>query len=86
MSEPKYSEQELADMKKFERIMWLRDIEAGQVVTEKQFEAIRYFLGDIIDMAKAVPMKQVTIHFDKVGQAHSIDNDGMIESVNGKKL
>ncbi len=84
--EKKYSDEELKRFREIEFFMWLRDIEEGKVLTEKQFKAIRHFLGDIIDKAKAVPMRSVSIHFDKNGEAHSIDNDGFIESVNGKKL
>ncbi len=81
-----YSKEELEEMRKFERMMWVSSVEQGKLLTDKQYEAIRYFLGDMIDAAKAIPTKTVTIHFDKSGLAHSIDNDGIIESVNGKKL
>ena len=69
----------------FERAMWLRDIEVGKPVTEKQFEAIRHFLGGLIDQAKAVKMETTSIHF-KNGRAYSINNNGLIDSVNGEKL
>lgn len=84
--ENKYSDDELKKFRETEFIMWLRDIEEGKPITKKQFSAIRHFLGDLIDAAKAVPMTSVNIHFDKLGQAHSIDNNGIIESVNGKPL
>ena len=84
--EKKYSDDELKKFREMEFFMWLRDIEIGKPVTDKQFAAIRHYLGDLIDAAKSVPMRTVNIHFDKIGQAHSIDNDGFIESVNGKPL
>lgn len=81
-----YSEEELKKFRLMELIMWSRDIKIGEPLTEKQFKSVRHFMGDVIDAANAVEMKKISIHFDKVGQPHSIDNDGFIESVNGKKL
>lgn len=86
MTDKVYSPEEIKQMREFELTMWLRDIKPGQVLTDKQYQAIRHYLGALIDAAEAIPMRKVSIHFDKVGQAHSIDNDGMIDSVNGKKL
>ncbi len=86
MKEKEYTKEELDKYKFIERCMWLRDIEIGKPLTEKQYTAIHHFLGEIIDMAKGVKMTSVNIHFDKLGQAHSIDNNGIVESVNGKKL
>lgn len=81
-----YTEAELKRYREIEFFMWSRDIEVGKPLTEKQFASIRHFMGDIIDQAKAVPIQSVSIHFDKLGQAHSIDNNGMIKSVNGVPL
>lgn len=64
----------------------LRDIEVGKVIDDRLYDALMFCFGDLITKVKAVKETSVTIHFDSLGQAHSIDNNGMIESVNGKKL
>lgn len=74
------------EMERITHAMRLRDIEPGIILTSEQYQAIRYFIGKMMDVVKALPVNSISIHFDKLGQAHSIDNDGIIESVNGEKL
>jgi hypothetical protein len=71
------------DILAIERMMLLRSIEPGEILTERQYETIRFFLGDLIDKAKAIKETSVSIYFDRLGAPHSIDNNGMIKSVNG---
>lgn len=82
----KYTEEEVNQIRTFERAMWLRDLEVGKPLTEKQFDAINHFLGKLIVEAKAVPIQKMSIHFDKSGQAYSLDDGGLVESVNGQEV
>lgn len=60
------------------RTMALKSIKVGEIVTQEQFDAIRFYLGESIDL---FPEPRVLkIHFDKLGQPHTLDDD-IIESV-----
>ncbi len=69
-----YTKEEIENMKCFERAMWLRDIKVGAVVTDKMYEAVQYFLGSLISVLPEIkPI--ATIHFDKMGQPHTLNDD-----------
>jgi hypothetical protein len=62
-------------MRAFEAMMQLKDLKVGDVMTEKLMSAFDFFLGDLMKSARAIPLQQSVIHFDKNGQAHSIQNE-----------
>jgi len=70
----KYSEEQLKQMRDFEAVMWLKDLKEGDPITSRHIEAVKRILGDI--HAKIGEPKSIaTIHFDKVGQPHTLNDD-----------
>lgn len=85
MSTPEYSEEELKKMRIFERAMWLRDIEVGKPVTDRQMEAINFFLGDMIAQVKAMKPTVATIKFTDKGDPYTTDGNPLGISIDGKR-
>lgn len=61
-----------------EKLCVIKSMKVGDVVTEREIEAIHYYLGDILNKLKPV---SATILFDEHGNQTIIDPDNIIESV-----
>lgn len=72
-------------MKDFENFYQLKLIAVGEPVTQRQYDAIHYFFGDVI---RAIPEPQplADIRFTKGGESYDASGKGNIASVNGKPI
>lgn len=50
-------------LRAFEATMQLKDLKAGDTVTETHMAAINFFLGGMLDAARKIPIKEVVIEF-----------------------
>lgn len=64
----KYNDEELARYKTIEAMIRLNQLKIGDVITEQLEKDLRVVTGP-----KLYPKTIATIHFDKIGQPHSID-------------
>lgn len=87
MSDQKeYSKEELHKMRVFEALMQIKDLKAGDVITERQVTALETLVGPEL-IAKAREMKPsviATINFTKSGEPYTTDGNPLGITVDGK--
>lgn len=81
-----YSEAELKKMRMFEALMQIRELKAGDVITEKQMKAIEDLIGpDLLEKIRAMQPTVATINFTKDGQPYTKDGNPLGITIDGKK-
>jgi len=85
MERPQYSPEELKRMRDFENLYQFKVMKVGEPLTQRQYDAIHYFFGDVI---KKIPDPQVLgdIRFTDKGKPYDASGRGNIASVNGKPI
>lgn len=85
--ETKYSKEELQKMRIFEALMQIRELKAGDVVTERQMKAIEDLVGpDLLEKIRAMqPKTLAAINFTKSGEPYTTDGNPLGVTVDGKK-
>lgn len=78
-----FTPEQMKGMKTFEALMQLKDLKPGDVITDRQCEALENLIGDALDKVREMKPTVATIKF-KDGKPYTTDGNPLGITIDGK--